>query len=190
MFNGYTHLSREKIEEIAENTANRLLKQRENSRKKREKLIMQHHKTLAKRIVSVTVDPVARKDQVSISKPEPRGFRFTARDSKERVNDILRKHSWLDTVPINRFQSVPRDRERSKEIQKDLKFTPRSRFLRIKETWGSQNSIVDTSWTIGKSKVDPFPCKNPPLYYKTLETLALDSSICFIADRPKAGIMQ
>ena len=184
MFNAFLHFQTE----AAQAQRDLALKQAQNraaTAKKRQAMLLRDYKhTLSQRLQQMSVQPVVRQ----ATNPPPavrRGFRFTSKDRFERVSEAVTSHACLDPVPVGRRQSVPRERLRAKEIQPELRFRPKDRHWRIREAWGQARG--DASWTVGHSRVNPFPNKDPRPFFKTIETLAFNGHVPGSVQMPKAA---
>jgi hypothetical protein len=151
----------------------------ENQQKIREKLLKKYQIRLTRRVIDMAVDPVPVNSRELTKSPKLMGYsimRLRPRDSKDRVNDAVSKNNLLDSHPIPNPINEFRPRYKQKEIQADMKFTPKDRYQRLAEKWAMDKEII-YSWEINHSSdKTPFPNRVKKLYYKTIESVALGAS--------------
>ena len=127
----------------------------------------------------MAVDPVPIYNREATKSPHFMGdsiMKTRPRDTKARINDAILKNTWLDSHPILNQVSDFRPRHKEKEIQIDMKFTPKDRYERLADKWATDKEII-YSWEINpeKEKIQ-FPNKIKKLYYKSIESVALNAS--------------
>lgn len=179
MFNAFQHDKLLQQEEVKTKSQEVYLQSQTTQQKLREKLANKNRKRVQTRLLQMSMDPVPiSRKQYILPLEDFKGakfFRHRPKDSQERVEDAKSHNQWLDTVPI--LPSAPnfRPRYKSKEIHSDMKFTPKDRYERIKDTWRSQLGRLDSTWHVSPSSREVFPSSLHRSYYKTVESIALDA---------------
>lgn len=156
--------------------------------KLRSELVKNHQRRTEKRVIEMAYNPIPIYRTISTARNtdylgEPM-FRLKPKNAHERIRDSLEKNQILDAIPNKNHSKIQfRDRLRFKEINPDLKFTPRDRYERISDSLLLNNTLLNT-WMlpekINKHSLSkhsdltlPGEIKN---YYKTIESLVLDVS--------------
>lgn len=179
MFNAYTYEKAITKAEAAEKEGKKHEKALATSSQFRNRLVKDSQQRVVKRIVDMGIrpKPSATKASPTHSTMNYKGeafFRHKPRDSKERVAHHIEKNRWLDTVPNPKPLFKLRNRDREREINPQLRFTPRDRYQRISDVWCYQESLLESTWKLDKSAAEKFPSVWNKSYYKTLETLAFN----------------
>ena len=177
MFNAFQHDKLLLQEEVKSKSHEVYLQSLTTQQRLREKLANKNRKRVQTRILQMSMDPVpiCRKQYI-LPLEDFKGakfFRHRPKNSQERVEDAKVLNQWLDTVPILPSEPNFRPRYKSKEIHSDMKFTPKDRYERIKDTWQSQLGRLDSTWQVTPSSREAFPSALHRSYYKTVESIAL-----------------
>ncbi|CAG9320141.1 unnamed protein product [Blepharisma stoltei] len=188
MYNGYIHDREKQKEEAKLSNLKKVKKSLTAQIKMRAELVKSHQRRTEKRILEMAENPVPIPRIISTARNytylgDP-AFRFRPKNDEERIKDTLVKYQNLDPVPYNTFKFQFRQRLKTKEINPDLKFTPRDRYERIFDSLNQQKAILSNSWYISdknnqnetKNGENVLPQHLHKTYYKTVESLALDVS--------------
>lgn len=145
MYNAYLHhklLKKSKDNSFELQKSVRLI---ENQQKLREKLLQKYQIRIAKRVIDMAVDPVPINNRNLTKSPKLMGdsiMRLRPRDSKARIHDAQEKNNVLDSHPITNPVNNFRPRNKEKEIQVEMKFTPKDRYQRLAEKWEADKDII------------------------------------------------
>ena len=180
MYNAYVYHKVLKSTRDKKNELEKSARSFETQQRIREKLLKKYQIRLARRVVDLALDPVPINSRDRSKSPQYIGdsiMRLRPRDSKARINEALTQNTWLDSHPILNPISDFRPRNKGKEIQIDMKFTPKDRYQRLKDKYESDKEIIFT-WEVSPNTVkkSAFPNKIKKLYYKSLEAAALKAS--------------
>lgn len=178
MFNSYLHYrnqlkKKEKLIEL-EKTSKILKVQHEI----REKLLKKYKYRIAQRVLDLANDPVPvyTKAQVKSEKLLGESFmRLKPKDSKARIKEALQQNTILDSQPLRSNRTDFRPRKKEIEIQSDMKFTPKDRYQRLVDKWLAEKELIST-WELSSDGGNTVKNKIKKLYYKTVETVALNVS--------------
>ena len=177
MYNSYVYLNNQskiKSKKFEDNKSSKILKAQQNLR---DKLIKKYKFTIAKRVLDLASEPVPinSKDQTRSQKQLGESFiRFKPKDSKARVQEALQQHEVLDHEPLSVRQEF-RTRNKEKEIQLDMKYTPKDRYQRLIDKWTADKELI-SSWEVDTRSLSPIKSKFKKVYYKSIETVALNVS--------------
>ena len=155
----------------------------------RDQLVTNNKKRVRQRVMEMSLDPVPmNRHEISTKLPEFKGesfIRHRPKDAKQRIRDAEVSNTWLDTVPLLLPPHNFRPRLKSKEINLDMKYTPRDRYERVTDTWQSQRQFLNNSWEVkpadssGSLMGKNFPNTLRRSYYKTIESIALNMTTPF-----------
>lgn len=177
MFNVYTYEKSKIKAEVAEKEKREHEKSLLTSKQFRNQLVKNNQQRVVQRIANM--QPKHNTTRVSpthytLNYKGEAFFRHQPRDSSERVAQQLEKNRWLDTVPNPKPLFKLRKRDKEREINPQLRFTPRDRYQRIADVWRYQKSLLESTWKLDKAAAEKFPSVLNKHYYKTLETLAFN----------------
>ena len=189
MFNAFFHdQSSKKAQDVEQNKVKHL-KSISAQIRFRDQLVTNNKKRVKQRVMDMSLDPVPiNRHEISTKLPEFKGesfIRHRPKDAKQRIKDIEVSNTWLDTVPLLLPPHNFRPRLKEKEINLDMKYTPRDRYERVTDTWQSQRQFLDNSWEVkpadssGSLTGRNFPNTLRRSYYKTIESIALNISTPF-----------
>jgi hypothetical protein len=176
MYNSYVHQKRLKKNNDVVTDLEKSARVLELHLKLREKMLQKYKQHLAQRVIDLAVHPVPVYNREITKSPKFKGesiMRLRPRDSKARINDALIKNTILDPSPLPLHIINFRPRHKEKEIQADMKFTPKDRYERLIDKWVSDKEII-YSWAVTPNSKSQIKSTNKKLYYKTLETVALN----------------
>ena len=159
-------LSLDRIKEKQKSTSSRVLK---------DQLIQNYKERVARNVALITLDNTQSSFGQTKSFLGKRYIRFKPKDSTERVKEVADGNKWLDTIPSPKFQFTLRNRNRWKELHSDMKFKPRDRLQRLKETWEYQKDQLFNTWTFERDTM--MPSTMGKTYNKTIETIANELSV-------------
>lgn len=178
MFNSYQHSKYQKTENEKKIRLEKSARLLEIQQKVRENLLKKYKIRLVKKLVDIVNDPVpVQSFQRSVS-PQFLGesmMRLKPRDSRARVTDALQQNTIYDHEPLHIQNPDFRPRHKEKEIHAQMKFTPKDRFERLLDKYFTDNPVIYT-WEADGNTVSPIRSKTKKLYYKTLESVALNVS--------------
>ena len=183
MFNAYLSDKITNKAQVLDSQQRKHLKSISAQIKLRDRLVKRNKIRTEKRVIEMSSDPVPiHRHEYSVKFPEFKGecfFRHRPKDSKERVKDAEFTNTWLDTIPLLPTPHNFRPRIKDKEINQDMKFTPRDRYERVADAWINQQGIINSSWAVNSKQTsgrttERFPNTLRKSYYKTVESLALD----------------
>ncbi|OMJ74041.1 hypothetical protein SteCoe_27127 [Stentor coeruleus] len=180
MYNSYLHNSKQKKSKALINEIEKSSRTLQVQQKMREKLLKKYKVRIIKRVFDLATNPVPiyNREQVQYSKylGESR-MRLKPRDSKARIHDAFSKNTIFDLQPIFSPTNDFRTRNKEKEIQAHMKFTPKDRFERLVDKWLSDKEII-YSWEVDRKSLSKSPIRNKikKVYYKTVESAALNVS--------------
>ena len=180
MYNAYLYHKLLKRETQYQSEMEKSARSFEAQQKIRDKLLKKYQVRMARRVIDLAVDPVPINTRALTKSPVFMGasiMRLRPRDSKARIHDAVSQNTWLDSHPSLNPISDFRPRHKEKEIQLDMKFTPKDRYERLADKWASDKEII-YSWEVTpeKKSKSSFPNKIKKLYYKSIETVALRAS--------------
>ncbi len=143
----------------------------------RDELLKKYKFRIAQRVLDLVSDPVPifNKGQTRSQKLLGESFmRLKPKDSKARVQEAIIKHEVLDSQPLS-FRQEFRPRKKDREIQTQMKFRPKDRYERLVDKWAEDKEII-SSWEVDTRSLSPIKTKSKKLYYKSIETVALNVS--------------
>lgn len=178
MFNSYIHQRNQlkKKEQLIElEKSSKILKVQNEIR---EKLLKKYKYRIAHRVLDLANDPVPvyTKAQAKSEKLLGDSFmRLKPKDSKARIKEAIQHNTILDPEPLISNRTDFRPRKKQKEIQTDMKFTPKDRYQRLVDKWLAEKELIST-WELSNEGGNTVKNKIKKLYYKTVETVALNVS--------------
>lgn len=177
MYSSYVYfnkLSKIKAKKFEDEKSAKVLKVQQNLR---EELLKKYKFRLAKRVLDLASEPIPvyNKEQAKSQKLLGESFiRLKPKDTKSRVKEAVLKHEVLDHEPLSHRQEF-RTRNKKREIQLDMKFTPKDRYERLAEKWAADKELI-SSWEVDTRSLSPIKNKQKKVYYKSIETVALKVS--------------
>lgn len=180
MYNSYLHSSKQKKSKALLNEIEKSARTLQVQQKMREKLLKKYKVRTIQRVFDLANDPVPIYIREQVQSPKYLGessMRLKPRDSKARIHDALLKNTIFDLQPIFSPINEFRTRNKDKEIQAYMKFTPKDRYERLVDKWLSDKEII-YSWEVDKKSLSKSPIRNKTkkVYYKTVESAALNIS--------------
>jgi len=180
----------------------------------REKLLDKYRYRVAHRVFELVNNPVPVYSKVQTKSQKLIGesfMRYRPKDSKARIKEALEQNNIFDPEPLYSNRADFRPRMKDREIQADMKFTPKDRYQRLVDKWRSEKELI-SSWELSVDGSNTIRNKMKKVYYKTLETVALNVSPescskdnsrillrqiseeslnddCFVGDKEKLGIL-
>lgn len=214
MYNSYIHHRNQlkKIEKLSElEKSSKILRVQHDIR---EKLLNKYKYRVAHRVLDLVNSPVPVYNKVQAKSQKLFGesfMRHKPKDSKARIQEALDQNTILDPQPLYSNRTDFRPRKKEREIQSNMKFTPRDRYQRLVDKWLSEKELI-TSWELSNDGSNTIRNKMKKVYYKTVETVALNVSPescskdnsrillrqiseesfnddCFVGDNEKLGIL-
>ena len=179
MYNAYLYDKLLKREQDQQSEIDKSARSFETQQKIRDKLLTKYKIRMAQRVIDLAIDPVPINTPDLIKSPQYKGdsvMRLRPRDSKARIHDAVLQNTWLDSHPILNPISDFRPRHKEKEIQIDMRYTPKDRYERLADKWATDKEIIFTWEATPENRKSPFPNKIKKLYFKSVETVALRSS--------------
>lgn len=178
MYNSYLHSKYQKSENEKRIRLEKSAHLLDIQSKVREKLLKKYKIRIAQKLLDINNDPVPIHSYDRSVSPKFLGesnFRLKPKDTRARINDALQQNIIYDCEPLNVQSPDFRPRHKEKEIQGQMKFTPKDRFERLLDKYFSDNSLIYT-WEADGNSMTPIKNKTKKLYYKTLESVALNVS--------------
>ena len=178
MYNSYQHSKYQKSENEKRVRLEKSAHLLDFQSKVREKLLKRYKVRIAQKLVDIVNDPVPVQSYERSVSPKFLGeamFRLKAKDTRARISDALQQNNIYDCEPLNIQSPDFRPRCKGKEIQGQMKFTPKDRFERLLDKYFSDNSVIYT-WEPDANSLTPIRSRTKKLYYKTLESVALNVS--------------
>jgi hypothetical protein len=178
MFNSYLYTKQQQKAKEKSFNMEKSVRQLEVQSQVRDKLLKKYKIRLAKKVVDLIENPVPINNRDRSPSPKYFGdsiMRQRPRDTKSRIHDAISHNTLLDLSPLIITNPDFRPRQKEKEIQLSMKFTPKDRFERLVDKYFSDNSFIST-WEVSSQSTSPIRSKTKKLYYKTIETTALNVS--------------
>lgn len=177
MYNSYLHHKLLKQDQAQLEELEKSMRSLAVQSRVRERLLKKYEFRTVKRVVDLAMNPVPVYNRESNKSPKFMGdsiMRLKPRDSKARIHDAVQQNVILDASPLPTTHNDFRPRNKGKEIQVDMKFTPKDRYQRLIEKWMADKEII-YSWEVNKaSSKSPIRNTTKKLYYKSIEEVALN----------------
>jgi len=182
MFNVFKHEQLAKEAQKKTEQRAKQLKRQETQSKYREHLVKKHQRRVEQRFISMAVDPVTVNNPPSSVKTNNFVGEAVIRHQPNKIQRIeaaSTQNQWLDTTPNPKPAFKLRQRQRQKELNGDMKYTPKNRYERIHDSWRYQKDFLNVSWMDKYSEnttQSAFPNRNNRTYFKTVQTIANNAS--------------